>query len=321
MEQYPRKFIIFAIIYLLAGVALGLGIGQGLGDPMSTRFVHVHLNMLGFMAMFIYGVAHHILPRFNAQPLKHYSLMGVHFYMANIGLLGMLGFALADGLYGDGPAHTGFILSAMLEGASIALFAYNILPVLLKETPAGTMPAAQKAAKKEPESPIRGDMKVVEIMTKWPELTDVFAANGFKAITTDAAKKGFAKELTLEAACKVHKADIADITAKLTAGIGGSGDSSAATAAYEEGAKEAADFAAKSGAPIKRGEKATGNTLIGSLLEVYPETAPIFEKHYGSGCFSCPGQAFETISQTAGMHSIPVDQVLAEINDVIEKNL
>ena len=58
-----------ALIYLLIGVILGVVIGT---DPMLAvrfRFVHIHLNLLGFMVMFIAGVAYHVLPRFTARTM------------------------------------------------------------------------------------------------------------------------------------------------------------------------------------------------------------------------------------------------------------
>ncbi len=63
---------------------------------------------------------------------------------------------------------------------------------------------------------------------------------------------------------------------------------------------------------------AENDTLVGSLIDVYPEVKPVFSKHYGEGCLSCQGQAFETVAQTATMHGMKVETILEEINQAIE---
>ena len=56
MDRFVRNFIIVSIVYL--GVSSILGIAM-LWDQslMSLKFVHSHLNMLGWVSMMIYGSA------------------------------------------------------------------------------------------------------------------------------------------------------------------------------------------------------------------------------------------------------------------------
>lgn len=75
------------------------------------------------------------------------------------------------------------------------------------------------------------------------------------------------------------------------------------------------------GKGIKKGEKCNGDVMIGKLLETYPETKKVFAKHYGESCFTCPGQAYETVDQTASMHSMDVNIILNDVNEEIEKAL
>lgn len=75
------------------------------------------------------------------------------------------------------------------------------------------------------------------------------------------------------------------------------------------------------GKGIEKGEKCNGDVMIGKLLETYPETKKVFAKHYGESCFTCPGQEYETVDQTASMHSMDVNIILKEINEEIEKTL
>jgi hypothetical protein len=315
MEKFPRYFIIAAITYLLTGVAVGIGVAMGEFDVLNGRFAHAHLNLAGFMAMFIYGVAYHILPRFNATPIKRPALVGVHFYAVNVGLVGMVLSALANGVYSGGPAHTAFMASGILEAAGILLFAYNILPVLIDGGSAVIQPAPKPAHKppakpSAPESAIKSDMRVAEVIEKFPALVDVLVAGGFKTLANPAARASFAKTTTLAQAAGIHRVDVNELVAKLNASLSGGATDSAPKPVLVQ--KKAEEAMAK-GKKIARGEKPGPDTLVGSLLEAYPETKDVFEKHYGAGCFSCPGQAFETISQTAGMHGIKPEIILDEI--------
>jgi len=63
----------------------------------------------------------------------------------------------------------------------------------------------------------------------------------------------------------------------------------------------------------------TPDTLIGGMVDAHPETAPILELRFGSGCFTCPGFATETLTQGAMMHGADVDQLVAELRAAIGK--
>ncbi len=70
---------------------------------------------------------------------------------------------------------------------------------------------------------------------------------------------------------------------------------------------------------MQKGQPCTPNTMVGSLIKLHPETKAVFEKHYGEGCFSCPGQVYETVEQTAHMHNVDPEMILKEINQAIGK--
>jgi len=133
MDRFVRNFIIISIFYL--GISSILGVWM-LWDQslLSLKFVHSHLNMLGWVSMMIYGVGYHVLPRFSGRPLKYPKMGEVQFWTANIGLVGML-FFNALGVYDPAPLFK--ILSAAfggLEVFSIGLFFYNMLATLLPKT-------------------------------------------------------------------------------------------------------------------------------------------------------------------------------------------
>jgi hypothetical protein len=130
MERYPRLFIQTALIYLLIGVILGVVIGT---DPMLAvrfRFVHIHLNLLGFMVMFIAGVAYHVLPRFTARTMPWPAGVKYHFYLQNVGLLGMLGAKLMNDFWTTG-GKTIFVLFAIVTASGLFIMICNLFCVLI----------------------------------------------------------------------------------------------------------------------------------------------------------------------------------------------
>ena len=91
MDRFVRNFIIVSIVYL--GISSILGVCMLANQSlMSLKFVHSHLNMLGWVSMMIYGVGYHVLPRFSGRPLKYPKMGELQFWAANIGLIGMLAF-------------------------------------------------------------------------------------------------------------------------------------------------------------------------------------------------------------------------------------
>ncbi len=130
MEKFVKNFIVFSIMYLALASVLGVAM---LWYPslMALKFVHSHLNMLGWVSMMIYGVGYHILPRFSGKPLRYPKIGEIQFWTANIGLIGMLVFYT---IYTYHPALSYKIISVsfgILEVFSIFLFFYNMLATLL----------------------------------------------------------------------------------------------------------------------------------------------------------------------------------------------
>jgi Domain of unknown function (DUF1858) len=65
---------------------------------------------------------------------------------------------------------------------------------------------------------------------------------------------------------------------------------------------------------ISRGEPIGPDNILGEILAAYPETEKVFRKYYGSGCFSCPGQATESVKQSALLHNVSERRLLEELN-------
>jgi len=130
MDRFVKNFIIVSIVYL--GISSILGVCMLANQSlMSLKFVHSHLNMLGWVSMMIYGVGYHVLPRFAGRPLKHPKMGELQFWAANIGLIGMLVLYTLNIFTPTTTFNSISIAFGALEVFSIALFFYNMLATLL----------------------------------------------------------------------------------------------------------------------------------------------------------------------------------------------
>ena len=55
------------------------------------------------------------------------------------------------------------------------------------------------------------------------------------------------------------------------------------------------------------------DTIIGDILDVAPQTAPIFLS-IGMHCLGCPSSRGETAEQACMVHGVEVEELLAKIN-------
>lgn len=60
----------------------------------------------------------------------------------------------------------------------------------------------------------------------------------------------------------------------------------------------------------------TKDTVIGDILDIAPETAPIFLS-IGMHCLGCPASRGETVEQACAVHNVDVDALLKRVNQVI----
>jgi cbb3-type cytochrome oxidase subunit 1 len=146
MDWFVRRFIKSALAWLGMGVSLGVAMAA---HPMWIiyRPAHVHMNLLGFVTMMIFGVAYHVVPRFFGHPLYSKRLAGAHWWLSNAGLALMVaGFVMAPHVepLSVPVLATGGVLSALGAFA----FIFNIWrtidgPATLRriaETPASRRP-------------------------------------------------------------------------------------------------------------------------------------------------------------------------------------
>ncbi len=64
--------------------------------------------------------------------------------------------------------------------------------------------------------------------------------------------------------------------------------------------------------------KVTKEMGIIDIVQQYPESLEVFAK-YGLGCIGCAAARFENLEAGAKVHGIDPEQMVAEINELIEK--
>lgn len=57
----------------------------------------------------------------------------------------------------------------------------------------------------------------------------------------------------------------------------------------------------------------TKDTIIGDILDIAPETAPIFLS-IGMHCLGCPSSRGETVEQACMVHGIDVEELVGKLN-------
>ena len=131
MHKRNRWFIALSLAYALIGGLIGILwlIDPGL-IPGNIPRLHGHVMLLGFIAMMIYGVALHVLPRFSGRPLFSERLANWQLYVANLGLWIMAAgwLVLNNHVVGIGGA---------LSWIAIAMFSANIMLTVRHYGPKG----------------------------------------------------------------------------------------------------------------------------------------------------------------------------------------
>jgi heme/copper-type cytochrome/quinol oxidase subunit 1 len=107
-----RRFVRSSLVWLAAGLALGVAMAFAPARAPLLRLAHVHALLAGFVSLMIFGVAYHALPRFAGRPLHHPGAAAIHLWLANAGVTLLVGgwLALAWGL--------GFAELSLRAGAS-----------------------------------------------------------------------------------------------------------------------------------------------------------------------------------------------------------
>ncbi len=128
MDWFVRAFVRASVSWLAGGVTLGVAMAAAPAAALPYRPAHMHMNLLGFVAMMIFGVAYHVIPRFAGAPLRSRRLAAAHWWAANAGLAAMVaGFGLrASGWSSFVVATAVLAAGGALSALGAYAFAWNI---------------------------------------------------------------------------------------------------------------------------------------------------------------------------------------------------
>jgi hybrid cluster-associated redox disulfide protein len=294
MDRITRSFILASLIYLAAGAVIGMLMSMSPQFLGRVLFSHVHLLLGGFMAMMIYGVGYFILPRFASSSIRWPSMVAVHFWMANLSLLGMVvSRPLAVTL--DSPGWMGiFHLSVTVQTLSIFIFVANLgltlmakpKPAVSVATPAGPTPTRA--------STLGAASKVGDFVDAKQGAVELLVEAGLTPLQ-DPEHLAMVRRvgIPLAHACKKHGIAFEELLPRLMA---------------------LPDLPATAGSI-----QLTSEQLIGAMVEQFPATKEVLRRRFGEGCFTCPGFATETLSQGAMIHGVDMQELLAELEQTIRQ--
>lgn len=126
MSKITVWFIKCAMTYFMLAIVLGLHMAVS-GQTYPYMPIHAHFNLLGWMSMMIYGVAYHILPRFSGRPLYSEKIAEWHFWLANIGLVGMTLGWMVRHFTGD---FRMLMIFSIISAISAVLFVINMFKTI-----------------------------------------------------------------------------------------------------------------------------------------------------------------------------------------------
>jgi len=304
-----KRFIFASLAYL--AVAAIFGILNGVADlGYWGVFAHTHFNLLGFMSMMIYGIGYFILPRFNGTELKFPNWVPVHFWLGNLSLVGMVVFRGLEVESGETIYQMLFIIFAVLQVTTIGMFIANIWMTLsasasqsVQPVPAAAKTDEAAASVQEAPSSPAGDLElsanspVAAIIDAYPAAKDLLVKAGLQSLAAPAhLDRVRSMGITIGMAANNHGIDLEKLLETIRQEI--SGASSSIEKATET-------------------QTVDDTQLIGTIMQEYPESRVVFEKYFGSGCFDCPGQAYESIDMACRMHGVDPKTFLAELNKTL----
>ena len=112
------KFLLVASLYGVFGMLLGIIMGAQ--ENFMLMPVHAHLNLLGWIAIMLYGLTYQAIPKLSASRLAVW-----HFYVVNAGILLLIP-SLALLLLGNRAVLPLLMLGELFSMASLLMFMANL---------------------------------------------------------------------------------------------------------------------------------------------------------------------------------------------------
>ncbi len=157
MIDIDVRFLKISVLYLIAGMALGLA--MGISGNHQFFPVHAHANLVGWVSLALYGLVYRQFPAAASAPLAWW-----HFWTSNAGaLLQVIGIAGINAGYSR-------LIPVAGAGAIITLLSAVIFAVVLYRHEAGTPLIKCEAARDELVATARVDR--ARITGKSPALSD-----------------------------------------------------------------------------------------------------------------------------------------------------
>ncbi len=123
--RYTLWFVFACIIYSVIGFSWGAVMG---GVKAFRTFVdysvyghkivlaHTHINLLGWVEMAIFAALYYVVPRLANARIYSVTLVKVHFWMHNFGLIGLVVFFTLAGMVGAMPSEADADAPARIYG-------------------------------------------------------------------------------------------------------------------------------------------------------------------------------------------------------------
>ena len=64
--------------------------------------------------------------------------------------------------------------------------------------------------------------------------------------------------------------------------------------------------------------KITKDTIIGDILDIAPQAAPVFLE-IGMHCLGCPSARGETVEMACEVHGVDADELVEKLNKLLDK--
>ncbi len=131
MANIHIRFLRIAVIYLLAGMVLGLA--MGISGDHSLYPAHAHINLVGWASFVLYALIYRVFP---SAALS--GLAPLHFWLANLGAL-----VLCVGVLGINAGHESFVPVAAVGSIVTLLGAVVFAVILFRNITAGELARPQ----------------------------------------------------------------------------------------------------------------------------------------------------------------------------------
>jgi len=214
-EEWDRsiKFIRAAYIWLLVAFLM-LALMPTYNRLTGLSFSHAyfgayrHALTVGFISMMILGVSSKVIPVLSGLDPKVMNPLNHAFYLLNVGNMIRVSSQIAtDHVEWAFPIMGA---SGFIEVTALALWGIDIWRAIDARPAVPAVEASHGAG-----AEITADLKVADVLDRYPETEEVFLKYGFTDIQNPVLRRTVARAATLRMACGVHHVDEREFLAAL----------------------------------------------------------------------------------------------------------